>query len=100
MHAWLHRKHGLILLVSPVRQYVTRSGSAIWARVISTRSQTPSAMAASANDTSTTDPWSTTGVPPACGRIAAQRSRLNPAGTCQSGRVCSTEKMAPRTITR
>ena len=55
--------------------------------------------ACSACSTSTIDPWTITGTSTAAATDAA-RSRLNPIGWWKSGRVCSTEKMAPRTTTR
>ena len=64
-HVWLQRVHGRMRSGVPARSLATRSGSAIWARVISTASaragssSPPSAH--SAWPTSTTDPCRTTG---------------------------------------
>ena len=86
--------------ISSVATFVARSGSAIWARVISTPSHTPSDNAHSAWPTSTTDPCRNTAVVTGtAARTARHTSMLNPVGSWKSGRVFSTEKIEPRTTT-
>ena len=68
----------------------TSSGSAIWARVISTAATGPAATASSAMVTSTIEPWATTGTAPGdASRTAAATelasSRLKPAGRVAVG---------------
>ena len=90
---------------SPARSLATRSGSAIWARVIST----PSQRAGRRSRRRAHSAWP--GVDDRAleehrdvdGRRAIDRrhsSMLNPVGSWKSGRVFSTEKIAPRTTTR
>ena len=82
----------------PDRTLETRAASAIWARVISTASQAPSASASSACPGSTIEPWATTAT---CAGTAARTSlassMLKPGGACVSGRVADAVKIEPRT---
>ena len=98
---WLHRRHGRTRSGAPAATLATRSGSAIWARVISTASHTPLATAPIAWTGSTTEPCSTTATRSGtAARTSRHRSRLKPSGSWWSGRVFSAEKIAPRTTTR
>ena len=56
-------------------------------------------MAHAAWSTSTSEPWTNTGTA-TVSAINTARSMLKPAAWWKSGRVCSIEKMAPRTTTR
>ena len=99
---WLHSTQGRTWSGTPSRSLDTRSVSAIWARVISTASATPSATAHWAWPASTTDPCSTTGTRPSvrpdtAARTARQTSTLKPGAVWPSGRVAPTEKIEPRT---
>ncbi len=90
--------HGRARDGSPARTSPTSRGSAIWARVISTRSHTPSSMAVCAHPGSTTLPWSTTAaLPAAARRMCRHRSRLKPAPVWASGRYAVVENGPPRT---
>ena len=74
-HVWLQRMHGRIVLRRSSPSLATRSGSAIWARVISTPSHTPSPTAHSAWPQSTTEPCRNTGVVSAAALTARQTRR-------------------------
>ncbi len=89
--AWLHSTHGRTVPGAPARTLLTSSGSAIWARVISTTSAAPDASASCAMATSTIDPCATTATcSGSASRTRRLRSRLKPGGVCPSGRVAET----------
>ena len=88
----------------PARSLATRSGSAIWARVISTPSHARRVVVAAERPLGLADVddralQDDRHVDRGCGSVG-DSSMLNPVGWWKSGRVCSTEKIEPRTTTR
>ena len=98
-HIWLQRVHGRIRSAWPARTLATRSGSAICARVISTPAHPPIDGPRSPGRRRRSSPGRTP-APSTGSAIDAARSMLKPGGWWKSGRVCSIEKIAPRTTTR
>ncbi len=100
-HVWLQRVHGRMRSACPARSLATRSGSAIWARVISTPAQRGVVVPAErplgltgVDDRALQHDGHVDGGGDGRGEIA-----LKPAGWWKSGRVCSAEKIEPRTTT-
>ena len=100
-HVWLHRVHGRIAIgVVAARSFATRSGSAIWARVISTPSHSGAVVVAAERPLGLADVDDRTledhrDVDRRRG-TARHTSMLNPVGSWKSGRVFSAEKIEPR----